>query len=90
MKISNEIIGIVAGVLTSTAMIPQVVKTIKERSAENISTFMVIILVLGTGTWAYYGFLKDDLPIIVTNIFSCMVNSLMLGCKIKFGKGDKS
>jgi MtN3 and saliva related transmembrane protein len=90
MKISNEIIGIVAGVLTSTAMIPQVVKTIKERSAENISTFMVIILVLGTGTWAYYGFLKDDLPIIVTNIFSCMVNTLMLGCKIKFGKKEKS
>ncbi len=75
MKVNDEIIGIAAGVLTSTAMIPQLVKTVKERSAENISTFMVVILILGTGTWAYYGFLKDDLPIIVTNIFSCLVNS---------------
>ena len=83
---NNEMIGILAGVLTSTAMIPQVVKTIKERNAENISTFMVIILVLGTGIWAYYGILKDDLPIIVTNVFSCLINNLMLVCKLKFNK----
>jgi MtN3 and saliva related transmembrane protein len=86
MAMNNEMIGILAGVLTSTAMIPQVVKTIKERNAENISTFMVIILVLGTGIWAYYGILKDDLPIIVTNVFSCLINNLMLVCKLKFNK----
>lgn len=65
-------------------MIPQVLKTIKERNAENISPFMVIILILGTGTWAYYGVLKSDLPIIITNAFSCMVNSLLLFFKIKY------
>jgi MtN3 and saliva related transmembrane protein len=86
MKISNEIIGLVAGILTSTAMIPQLVKTIKEKSAENISPFMVVILILGTGTWTYYGVLKDDLPIIITNIFSCVVNCLMLFCKWKYTK----
>lgn len=69
-------------------MIPQVVKTIKEKNAENISLFMVIILILGTGTWTYYGTLKDDMPIIVTNAFSCLVNCLMLFCKIKFNKND--
>ena len=88
MTISNEIIGLVAGILTATAMIPQVVKTIKEKNAENISPFMVIILILGTGTWSYYGTLKDDMPIIVTNAFSCLVNCLMLFCKIKFNKND--
>lgn len=86
MKISNEMVGILAGVLTSTAMIPQLIKTIKEKNAENISPFMVIILILGTGTWSYYGVLKDDLPIIITNGFSCLVNSVMLFFKIKFTK----
>ncbi|MBC7916054.1 MAG: SemiSWEET transporter [Pyrinomonadaceae bacterium] len=86
MKLSNDIIGLAAGILTSTAMIPQVVKTIKEKNAENISPFMVIILILGTGIWAYYGFLKDDLPLIITNIFSCFVNTVMLFCKVKFSK----
>ena len=88
MTISNEIIGLVAGILTATAMIPQVVKTIKEKDAENISPFMVIILILGTGTWTYYGTLKDDMPIIITNAFSCLVNCLMLFCKIKFNKNN--
>ena len=86
MKIRNEMVGILAGVLTSTAMIPQLIKTIKEKNAENISPFMVIILILGTGTWSYYGVLKDDLPIIITNGFSCLVNSVMLFFKIKFTK----
>ncbi|MFD2164236.1 SemiSWEET transporter [Paradesertivirga mongoliensis] len=86
MKISNEIIGLAAGILTATAMIPQVVKTIKEKNAENISPFMVIILIIGTATWTYYGTLKDDMPIIVTNAFSCLVNCLMLFCKLRFSK----
>jgi MtN3 and saliva related transmembrane protein len=86
MKISDEMVGILAGVLTSTAMIPQLVKTVKEKNAENISPFMVIILILGTGTWSYYGVLKDDLPIIITNGFSCLVNSIMLFFKVKFTK----
>ena len=86
MKISNEMVGILAGVLTSTAMIPQLIKTIKEKNAENISPFMVIILIFGTGTWSYYGVLKDDLPIIITNGFSCLVNSVMLFFKVKFTK----
>ena len=86
MKISNEMVGILAGVLTSTAMIPQLIKTIKEKNAENISPFIVIILILGTGTWSYYGVLKDELPIIITNGFSCLVNSVMLFFKVKFSK----
>ncbi|MBC8052377.1 MAG: SemiSWEET transporter [Sphingobacteriaceae bacterium] len=86
MTISNDVIGLVAGILTSTAMIPQVVKTIKEKDAENISPFMVIILILGTATWTYYGVLKNDMPIIITNIFSCFVNCVMLFCKVKFSK----
>ncbi|MDB5120285.1 MAG: hypothetical protein JWN56_1503 [Sphingobacteriales bacterium] len=84
MKISNEIIGIVAGVLTSTSMLPQVYKTIKEKNAENISPFMIIILMIGTGTWIYYGVLRDDIPIIATNAFSTLVSCVMLICKVKF------
>lgn len=84
MTISNEIIGLTAGILTASSMLPQLVKTIKEKDAENISAFMIIILILGTGLWTYYGVLKDDLPIIITNAFSCLVNSLMLVLKIRF------
>ena len=84
MNISNEIIGITAGILTATSMVPQLVRTIKERNAENISPFMIIILILGTGLWTYYGVLRDDLPLIITNGFSCLLNCVMLFFKVKF------
>lgn len=86
MKISNEIIGLTAGILTSASMLPQLVKTIRERDSESISGFMISILIVGTGLWSYYGVLKEDLPIIITNAFSCFLNSVMLFCKIKFNK----
>jgi MtN3 and saliva related transmembrane protein len=83
---NDQIIGITAGILTSTSMIPQLYKTIKERDAENISPFMIIILLCGTGLWTYYGILKDDYPIIITNAFSCLVNASMLFCKFYFNE----
>ena len=84
MEINNEIIGLVAGILTASSMLPQLYKTIKEKSAENISPFMIIILILGTGTWAYYGVLINDFPIILTNGFSCFFNCLMIFYKIRY------
>jgi len=84
MTISNEIIGLTAGFLTGISMLPQLIKTIKEKKAENISPFMIIILIIGTGLWSYYGFLKEDLPIIISNSFSCLVNCMMLILKIRF------
>lgn len=84
MTISNEIIGLTAGFLTGVSMLPQLIKTIKEKKADNISPFMIIILILGTGLWNYYGFLKDDLPIIISNSFSCLVNCMMLFLKIRY------
>ena len=84
MKINNDIIGLIAGILTALSVLPQLIKTIKEKDAEHISAFMIVVLIVGTGLWAYYGVLKDDLPIIITNAFSCFLNAVMLGCKLKF------
>jgi MtN3 and saliva related transmembrane protein len=74
----EEIIGIAAGVLTSTSMLPQLAKLIKEKKAEAISPAMLIVLICGLSLWAYYGFLKNDLPIIITNLFAWLVNVTLL------------
>lgn len=84
MDINENVIGIVAGICTSTAVIPQLVRTIKEKKAEDVSPLMFIILLTGTSIWTYYGFLKDDMPIIVTNIFSSLVTITMLFMKFRF------
>lgn len=77
-------IGIVAGVLTSASMIPQLVKIIKEKKAQEVSVLMLVTLLIGVGLWAVYGFMKKDTPIIATNCFSFLVNALTLGFRIKY------
>ena len=86
MKISNDIIGLTAGILTGTSMLPQLYKTVKEKDAGQISPFMIIILIFGTGLWSYYGVLKNDLPLIITNGFSCLVNCAMIFLKLRYNK----
>lgn len=86
MNINETLVGIVAGIFTSTSVIPQLVKTIKERKAEDVSPFMFIILLTGTSIWTYYGVLKNDLPIIITNAFSSLVTIMMLFLKFKFSQ----
>ena len=73
-----EIVGLAAGICTAVSLLPQIIKIIKERKAEDISLFYLIVLLCGLGLWTYYGFLKQDVPIIATNIFSMVLNIIMI------------
>jgi MtN3 and saliva related transmembrane protein len=73
-----------AGILTSVSLIPQLVKIIREKKAENISYGMLLTLLAGLGCWVWYGLLKEDLPIIITNVFSFLVNALVIGFTVKY------
>jgi len=85
---NKEILGIIAGIFTSVSLIPQLVKIIKEKKAENISYFMLAILMAGLIGWIWYGILKKDFPIISTNCFSFLVNVLMIIFTIKYKNKD--
>ncbi|WP_231426851.1 MULTISPECIES: SemiSWEET family sugar transporter [Pedobacter] len=80
------IIGICAGILTATAVIPQIIKTLRTKKSENISPFMFLVLLSGNGLWLYYGFLIMDWPIIITNAFSFSMDILMLILKYIYRK----
>lgn len=80
------IIGIIAGILTAASMLPQVFKTLKTKKAEHVSPLMLVILICGVSLWFYYGVKKNDLPIIITNGFSVLVNVFMLFLRWKYRK----
>ncbi|HEV7782433.1 MAG TPA: SemiSWEET transporter [Chitinophagaceae bacterium] len=80
----SEYVGIGAGVLTGISMLPQLFKIIKEKKAENISYFMLFLLLAGLGGWVWYGILRNDYPIIITNGFSFLVNLTIIGFSIKY------
>ena len=82
-------IGIAAGVCTAVSLLPQLIKIIREKKAENISYFMIAILLLGLAGWIAYGFLRKDAPLILTNIFSFIVNVLMMIFSVKYKPSAK-
>jgi len=77
-------IGIGAGVCTALSLLPQLFKIIKDKKADDISYFMLFILLAGLGGWIWYGILKNDYPIITTNGFSFLVNLLIIVSSIKY------
>jgi MtN3 and saliva related transmembrane protein len=77
-------IGIVAGILTSVSMLPQLIKILKEKDAQNVSIVMIIVLICGLSVWIVYGVMREDWPLIVTNSFSVLVNTLILIFRIKY------
>jgi MtN3 and saliva related transmembrane protein len=81
-----EYVGIIAGILTSVSQLPQLFKIIREKKAEAISYGMLIVLMLGLVSWIWYGVLREDLPIIITNSFSLFINFLLIGFTMKYKK----
>ena len=79
-----QLIGLAAGILTASSLVPQLIKTVKEKKAEEISIGMLLVLMSGLILWIFYGIKKNDLPILITNCFSLLLNILMVVLRIKY------
>jgi MtN3 and saliva related transmembrane protein len=71
-------IGITAGILTAGSLLPPLIKLIKTKKTEEVPLGMLVVLLAGISLWIYYGILKSDWPIIITNGFSFLQNITML------------
>jgi MtN3 and saliva related transmembrane protein len=85
----TQLIGLFAGICTASSLLPQLIKTIKEKKADEISKAMLLVLMTGVATWIVYGILRDDLPIIATNSFSLLLNFAMMFLRVKYGRNRK-
>lgn len=83
-----EAIGGVAGLLTTTAFVPQAYKVYKTKKAESISLYMFIILNLGLLGWITYGILLNQIPIILPNIITFILALYILIVKIRYKKPE--
>ena len=86
MPDQTQLIGIIAGICTGVSLLPQLIKIIKDKKADDISYFMLFILLAGLAGWVWYGILKEDYPIIITNSFSFMVNITIIFFTVRFQK----
>jgi MtN3 and saliva related transmembrane protein len=61
-------IGIVAGILTTGAWLPQVIKTWRTRSAHDFSWGYLALFATGVVLWAVYGVLRGDAAVTGANV----------------------
>ncbi len=82
-------LGITAGILTTIAYLPQLIKTWKSKSAGDISWTMLIVLCIGIVLWLAYGFAIHDLPILLANIVTLLLAGVILALKIRYRNNDQ-
>ncbi len=80
-------LGLVAGAVTSCAVIPQVVKAYRSRHVRDISVWQPVILVFGMCLWLVYGLMIRDIPLIVANFFSIFCNAALIAMKLFYREG---
>ena len=80
-----DLIGALAGALTTIAFIPQVWRVWQTRSARDLSLSMYLIFTAGVALWLVYGIVLGALPIIVCNSVTLVLAGTVLAMKLRFG-----
>lgn len=81
-----EILGLIAGALTTLAYVPQVVKVWRSRSARDISLGMFLLMNVGIALWLVYGLLIGSPGLIAANIVTLCLTAAVLVAKLKFDR----
>jgi MtN3 and saliva related transmembrane protein len=80
------IIGIMATAFAVSSTLPQIIKTLKIKKSDDISIWLVIVLITGLGFWVIYGIAKKDIVLIGGNSIAVLLNSIMLVLKVKYSR----
>ena len=81
-----EIFGYIAAILTTAAFLPQLIKTLKTKKADDVSLITLIMFIIGVLCWIIYGYKISSIPILLANLITLLLNLLILISKIYFSK----
>jgi MtN3 and saliva related transmembrane protein len=79
----DEVIGLVAGVLTTASFVPQVRQSIRTRDLKGISLPMYSLFTLGVALWAAYGLVVRSWSVLIPNVITFVLASTVLLLKLK-------
>jgi MtN3 and saliva related transmembrane protein len=81
---SANTLGFIAGILTTVAFIPQVVKIWKSKHTQDISLGMFAIFSAGVFLWLLYGVQIGATPVVIANTVTLGLALTILIFKIKY------
>jgi len=83
---AQEILGFIAGLLVTMALVPQLVKIFRLKSAVEISLPFTVLLLVGMLCWLSYGILFQLIPVIFWNAVGAGLVATLLVGKLKYGR----
>ena len=84
--INVDIFGYLAAILTTSAFLPQLIKTLKTKKADDVSLTTLVMFIIGVLSWIIYGYKISSTPILIANLITLILNLLILISKIYFSK----
>jgi len=79
-----DLFGFIAALLTTSAFLPQVIKTLREKDTKSLSLPMYLILTSGLLLWLTYGIMIKDWALIIANSITGVLALIILVAKIKY------
>ena len=79
-----DIVGFVAGALTTVAFLPQVIKTFKLKRSKDIALGLCILNAGAAALWTTYGILTMKWPLIIPNAIGLTLGLSLLALKLKY------
>lgn len=77
-----ELIGFLAGLLTTICFIPQAIAALRSPDTKSISLIMYVVFSLGVTCWLIYGILLESPPVIIANAITLPIALIILAKKI--------
>ena len=77
-----DALGFAAATLTTFAFLPQVLKSWRHQSVDDLSLIMLLALNVGVVLWIAYGLAIAAFPLVVANIVTLLFTAILLGLKV--------
>ena len=79
-----DVLGLFGAFLSSITFVPQVYKAWQTKSTNDLSVWMILILIANVSTWLTYGIIRNDFAIILANSIILSLSLLLLYFKMTF------
>lgn len=84
----NETIGFIAAILTTSAFLPQIIKSFKSKKTGHLSLGLLAMQSMGNFLWFVYGLILKSLALILANAITFILVFALLLFKLAIEKSS--
>jgi uncharacterized protein with PQ loop repeat len=86
----SEVFGFLAGLGTTFAGLPDLIRLLRRRSSGGAKPTMAGITGIFQLLWIYYGLLIASRPVIAWNMLGALINLVTVAAYVRFASGDRA